>query len=438
MSILLKLKLYLMKPKSFYGRRSIPPGEEGLNFIDAKFPNYFNPFWIASDHFTIERNVDDIISSERNVDDIISSAMISVHAENGIVLKNYQSQLELPINTSAILRNRDVIAIGNLKTNHDFFQFFYENTISHQEFPEPLTSNYLIGQTFSKGGQGSVRKIYKYGVFPGGSFSNKIFAMKTICKVRRYDDNSQSYCKMLEHLDQEITNMIKVCYHPNIVRLFESYATPDFNFLVMEFCHQNLLNFILAYPIAPPESDVKFIFYQICNGLKFIHAQRIAHRDIKAENIFMSCAVVSRDQKLWVVKIGDFGFSKNVDDRLSTQLGTDYFIPPELLHRQEEEYDLSADIWCLGCLLFVMLSRKFPFHQNYEEMVGLDLKNQILNAEINWSAKIWKDVRKLYFKCRKGNKKNKPCLLILILGIRHCTVVVEKYDSNSTRLSSCR
>lgn len=372
-----KLKIYLTKPSSHYGRRQIShqTGEEGFCFNGVSI-NDFDPLWISVDHFRIDK-----IEEDHNI------AIIRVGSQSGVQLND---NLVLYRAQSAVLRHGDVIVIAG----HPIFQFFYvgEQNYDPRDFPPQMTSKYLIGRTFSKGGQGSVRKIYLYGAF--GYFSTMRFALKTICKVRDYDQNTQSHVKMLQHLDQEVDNMITLCIkgHLNIVRLFQSYATLDWNFIVMEFCETNLLDHIKSYgpPQALSEDDGKFIFYQICSGLKYIHSERIAHRDIKAENIFLSQVDVA-GSKFWVAKIGDFGFSKKVDDHLNTQLGTDAFIPPEVLKRQDE-YDLSADIWCLGCLLFVMLSGTFPFHENYMDYLGLSLSQQILNAKMTWMSMMWQNV----------------------------------------------
>ena len=49
------------------------------------------------------------------------------------------------------------------------------------------------------------------------------------------------------------------------------------------------------------EKEIILIISQICNGLKAIHNENVAHRDLKSENIF-----ISRD---FTIKIGDFGIS---------------------------------------------------------------------------------------------------------------------------------
>jgi serine/threonine protein kinase len=86
-------------------------------------------------------------------------------------------------------------------------------------------------------------------------------------------------------------------------------------FIQMQLCHPaTLQDWILERNRQIPESDhaqrigpALEIFHQLCSGLAHVHEKNIIHRDLKPANIF-----ASSDGK--VVKIGDFGLSKQLHD----------------------------------------------------------------------------------------------------------------------------
>ena len=106
-------------------------------------------------------------------------------------------------------------------------------------------------------------------------------------------------------------------------------------------------------------------FLQLCLALKHIHSQRILHRDLKTQNIFLT----SKGE----VKIGDFGIARvlqNTYDCAQTAIGTPYYLSPEIC--QEKPYNQKSDIWSLGCILYEMLTLRHSFDAN--SMKGLVLK----------------------------------------------------------------
>jgi serine/threonine protein kinase len=100
-------------------------------------------------------------------------------------------------------------------------------------------------------------------------------------------------------------------------------------------------------------------------ALKFIHENKIVHRDIKLDNI-----LIDLDNN---IKICDFGVSKivNKGDVMLEQCGTPAYIAPEILLNKGYE-GFGVDVWSAGVVLYAMLSGTVPFKgSNIKELHNL-------------------------------------------------------------------
>ena len=86
-----------------------------------------------------------------------------------------------------------------------------------------------------------------------------------------------------------------------------------------------------------------------------MHALGVSHRDLKPENILI------KDQD---IRICDVGSSKVLDmdiGRVNTPyVVSRYYRAPELILACNK-YDLSIDIWSVGCIIFEMLLKTAMF-----------------------------------------------------------------------------
>uniref|UniRef100_A0A8C5EMQ8 non-specific serine/threonine protein kinase n=1 Tax=Gouania willdenowi TaxID=441366 RepID=A0A8C5EMQ8_GOUWI len=125
----------------------------------------------------------------------------------------------------------------------------------------------------------------------------------------------------------------------------------------MEYCDGgDLLKKINIQKGVPFNEDqiVKW-FLQICLGLKHIHDQKILHRDIKSQNIFLTNGGMT-------VKLGDFGIAKLLNKTMElarTLVGTPNYISPEIC--KGRPYNNKTDIWSLGCILYELCTLSHPF-----------------------------------------------------------------------------
>ena len=167
----------------------------------------------------------------------------------------------------------------------------------------------------------------------------------------------QVYIENENSLNQEVS-LLERLSHTHIIQFHESFRNQEYLYIVIDYAEggdlANRIRLAKNKGYKFPEPQIWKWFMQICQGLEYIHANKIIHRDLKAHNIFLS--------KSGDVKIGDFGISRilsNSSELASTSVGTPYYIAPEVCRGQP--YDYKADIWSLGCILYELCTLRHPF-----------------------------------------------------------------------------
>jgi serine/threonine-protein kinase len=157
--------------------------------------------------------------------------------------------------------------------------------------------------------------------------------------------------------------------HPGIVEVFDCDVLPGGRaYIVMEFLQGESLGGHLsrARRLFPDMNSIAAITAMIAEALAAAHAQGIAHRDLKPDNVFL--AHDPKSPGPFVVKILDFGIAKllagreegSSKTRTGSLLGTPIYMSPEQC-RGHGRVDHRSDIYSLGCILFEMICGRPPF-----------------------------------------------------------------------------
>ena len=163
--------------------------------------------------------------------------------------------------------------------------------------------------------------------------------------------------------------------HPHIV------ASTDFGelpghvpYVVLEYLTGRTLGHELFVRGRLPVERAVRIAAQIASALSAAHARGVVHRDLTAENVFLTLASDESDH----VKVLDFGISKfltplpsepgelgsDPDPRPTTRrgltMGTPEFMAPEQIS-DPSSVDARVDIYALGVVLYYMLAGQTPY-----------------------------------------------------------------------------
>ena len=232
--------------------------------------------------------------------------------------------------------------------------------------PEATIKDFTILGTIGSGSFGKVSLVRH-------NKTGSEYAIKQISKLDKNNQEGKTYFR------REIEIMYKI-HQSNIVRLFNHFEDNEFCYFVMEYIENGNLfdqpswknnHCFTSFDVAKIIKDV------IC-AVYYLHHMNppIIHRDIKPENVLID--------RNGVAKLTDFGWSNYVDSKeiRRTYCGTPVYLAPEMI--KEIGHDEHLDIWCIGVLLFELLTGNVPFK-------GKDidsLNNNILSLKISWPKDI--------------------------------------------------
>ena len=151
-------------------------------------------------------------------------------------------------------------------------------------------------------------------------------------------------------------NILRKINHINLVKIYQTKEDQFNIYIIMEFINYDLFLHIVNNKRLD-EKESSLYFFQIMQGLEYIHSLNIVHRDLKPENLLIT--------KQRILKIIDFGLSnyfKDGDELLFTPCGSPSYTPPEMIKGYRYN-GFAVDIWSTGIILYAMLCGYLPFEE---------------------------------------------------------------------------
>lgn len=162
--------------------------------------------------------------------------------------------------------------------------------------------------------------------------------------------------------------------HTNLIRAFDAGSEGPHLFLAMELLEGHDLAGVVAAHGPLSVADACEMLRQAALGLQHAHEHGLVHRDVKLGNLFLTCA--------GVVKVIDLGLARVTDARLDGRdlssvellMGTPDCMAPE--QWEHTAVDPRADLYGLGCVLYLLLTGRPPF----VAPPGLDVRVALMDA----------------------------------------------------------
>ena len=152
---------------------------------------------------------------------------------------------------------------------------------------------------------------------------------------------------------REVVFLQQMSEHDNIVQMHGAFKADNDNdlYLVFEFMETDLHAVIRAGILL--DLHKKFIMYQCCKALMYMHSADLVHRDLKPANLLLNSECLC--------KIADFGLARSLlqetNNVLTDYVATRWYRAPEIL-LGSTKYGKAVDMWSLGCIYGEMLCGK--------------------------------------------------------------------------------
>ena len=188
----------------------------------------------------------------------------------------------------------------------------------------------------------------------------------------------------LELVRTEI-EILKICQHPNIIRLYNVFENADYLYIIMEYCYGgDLFSYLENRHFRLSEKRASTIIHQMATAVYYMHSFGVVHRDLKPENVLMTSTDEDSD-----IRILDFGLSKILGpyEKCDEPYGTLTYCAPEII--VDEPYAKPVDLWSLGVMTYLMVSGKLPFNSEDEN----EIARQVVYDEPNYTRNpVWKTI----------------------------------------------
>uniref|UniRef100_A0A674D8J7 non-specific serine/threonine protein kinase n=1 Tax=Salmo trutta TaxID=8032 RepID=A0A674D8J7_SALTR len=175
--------------------------------------------------------------------------------------------------------------------------------------------------------------------------SGSEYAAKLI-KKRRLSSSRRGVSR--EEIEREV-NILREIQHSNIITLHDIFENKTDVILILELVSGGELFDFLAEKESLTEEEATQFLKQILDGVHYLHSKRIAHFDLKPENIMLLDKNVPNPR----IKLIDFGIAHQIKagNEFKNIFGTPEFVAPEIVNY--EPLGLEADMCLSGASPFL-------------------------------------------------------------------------------------
>ncbi|XP_039631590.1 serine/threonine-protein kinase A-Raf [Polypterus senegalus] len=174
---------------------------------------------------------------------------------------------------------------------------------------------------------------------------------------------------------------------------------------------------------------------QTAQGMDYLHAKNIIHRDLKSNNIFL--------HEGWTVKIGDFGLATvksrwSGSQQVEQPSGSILWMAPEVIRMQDSNpYTFQSDVYGYGVVLFELMSGTLPYSNiNNRDQIIFMVGRGYLSPDL---SKVYsncpKAMKRLIIDCLKFKREERPLFPQILAGMEHVQDSLPKIERSASEPS---
>jgi serine/threonine protein kinase/Tol biopolymer transport system component len=224
---------------------------------------------------------------------------------------------------------------------------------------------YRIERLIGEGGMGMVYLAHR----DDGEFDQQV-ALKLIRRGLHLD------ARIVRRFREE-RQILAALNHPGIARLYDGGLTEDnLPYFAMEFVEGLPVDRYCDSHGLGVDQRLE-LFARVCDAVAHAHERHIVHRDIKPSNILVTEGGDPRLLDFGIAKLLDAGSGASELTRRSERLLTPEYASPEQI--RGEPVVVASDVYCLGVLLYELLTGRRPFMRI--ERSAHELERAVLEEE---------------------------------------------------------
>ncbi|KAM6980164.1 RAF proto-oncogene serine/threonine-protein kinase [Aplochiton taeniatus] len=221
--------------------------------------------------------------------------------------------------------------------------------------------------------------------------------------------------------------------HVNIL-LFMGYMTQERLAIVTQWCDGSSLYQLLHVQDTKLEIlQLIDIARQTAQGMDYLHAKNIIHRDMKSNNIFL--------HEGFTVKIGDFGLATvkarwKGSEQVEQPSGSILWMAPEVIRMQENPYSFQSDVYSYGVVLYELMTGELPYSMIARDQIIFMVGRGYLSPDLSKLFKSCpKAMKRLVADCIKKNKDDRPLFPQILSSIELLQHALPKINRSTSEPS---